>query len=94
MASWFQVVASRVQIRRRQARPGRVPWPERPRPGVAWLAAGVVCWGLAAAGCATPSAQKPSMACSQLGGPCSAPGSSCCDNLLCTGIENSFCVAP
>jgi hypothetical protein len=29
-----------------------------------------------------------------LGGSCSAKGMSCCDNLLCVGVENGFCVAP
>ena len=93
MIGWFQVVASHVQPRRRQAQPRSTRRPERPRPGVAWLAAAAVCWGLAAAGCAAPAGEKP-MTCSQLGGPCSAPGSSCCDNLLCTGVSNAFCVAP
>jgi len=93
MVGWFQVVASSLQTRHRQARPGYALRTERQRRGVAWLAAGAVCWGLAAGGCATAREEKPTT-CSQLGGPCSAPGSSCCDNLLCTGVNNSFCVAP
>jgi hypothetical protein len=93
MIGWFQVVASQVQARRRQRRPGSMLRPERPRSSAAWLAAGAVCWGLAAAGCAAPAGEKP-MTCSQLGGSCSASGTSCCGNLLCVGVNNGFCVAP
>ena len=33
-------------------------------------------------------------ACVRQGGSCSAPGSRCCGNLVCVGINNSFCAAP